>query len=249
MLAAALLLPLSGLAQVNTIPSAPHLLVKGHAEGHYIPDRFSVELRVVETDMVPDKARTLVEQHMQQIFTSLQKNHAIRQRTIASSLQINPDVEYRDQRSVFIGTTVSRTVHATFSSLDGLRGFLTQLQASETVQVIGTKAERSDIDKIRLALRQRAMANSRQAAKEIAASYGMTIVGIYSVSEVAPNFAYGIQAGTWENPDARDAMFAPPAPPPDMAAQADYNRHPDADLRAGTIDVQRNIYAIYLIKP
>ena len=171
---------------------------------------------------------------------------------MASSLRINPSSEYRDGHSVFVGTMVSRTVQATFSTLDQLRGFLAELQASEAVQVSNTEVERSDIDKIRLSLRERAMANSRQAAKEIAASYGMKITGIYSVSEVAPDFAYGIQAGTWADAYPPQALFAPPAPPAapaDMVAQESGNRHPDADLRVGTIDVSQNIYAIYLIRP
>lgn len=127
--AAALLLPPLAAAQVNAIPSAPHLLVKGHAEGHYVPDRFTVSLQVEETDMVPDLARKKVEAHMAQILASLDSTGALRGKTSASSLKIEPQNEYRDGRSVFIGTQVSRGVHATFSDLDKLRGFIGQLKA------------------------------------------------------------------------------------------------------------------------
>lgn len=47
-------LPLVSFAQVNAIPSEPHLLVKGHAEGSYVPDRFSIHLQVEVTDMRPE---------------------------------------------------------------------------------------------------------------------------------------------------------------------------------------------------
>jgi hypothetical protein len=156
-------------------------------------------------------------------------------------------MEYRDNRNVFVGTQVSRDVSATFDNLDNLRGFLAQLQASEAVQVRSTDVGRSDIDTIRLELRKQAMLNSQETAKQIAAAYGMVIKGVYSVSEVAPDFAYGIHAGSWGSNDS-DRVFAqapaPPAPPADI--QVSGNRLPNADLRVGTIDVEQNIYAVYL---
>ena len=244
-----LLLPAFANAQINAIPAAPHLLVKGHAESLYVPDRFSVSLWVAETDMMPDKARAKVEQHLQQIFAALESNHAMRDKTAASSLQITPSSEYRDGHNVFLGTQVSRGVNATFDSLDQLRGFLAQLQASEAVQVRNTEVWRSDIDKIRLALRKRAMLNSQETARQIAATYGMSIKGVYSVSEVAPDFAYGIRAGSWGNDDSHGALAppAPPAPPADITVTA--NRLPNADLRVGTINVEQDIYAVYLTAP
>jgi uncharacterized protein len=240
------LVPALAGAQVNAIPPAPHLLVKGHAEGSYIPDRFSIQLQVTVTDMVPELARAKVEAHMQSIFAALKKNGALRDSTRASSLQIQPQNEYRDGRSVFVGTQVSRGVSATFDSLDKMRGFIAQLEAGAEVQVTGTDVWRSDIDQIRLDLRKRAMANSQEAARKIAAAYGLTIKGVYSVSEVAPDFAYGINAGSWGSASA-GGVPAPPAPPAvPEAVTVTGSRIPDADLRTGSIKLQQDIYAVYL---
>lgn len=251
LVAAACLVPAWAVAQVNAIPSAPHLLVKGHAEGHYVPDRFTIRLRIAVTDMVPDKARSRVETHMQALFAALEDSHALRERTRASSLQIEPDEEYRDGKSVFLGTSVSRTLSATFATLDQLRVFIGRLQAGEEVQVSGVDVARSDIDRIKLDLRQRAIANSKQAAERISESYGMRLKGVYSVSEVAPDFAYGIQAGSWgagggatELQSVGVAALA--APPPKVVARM---APPGEDLRAGTIDVRQDIYAVYLTVP
>lgn len=243
----ACLLPVSAYAQVNTIPSAPHLLVKGHAEGSYVPDRFGIALQVAVTDMKPELARSRVERHMQQLFAALKASGAMPDGIHASSLEIHPQNEYRDGRSVFTGTRVSRDVSATFDSLDKLRGFIAQLPAGPDVQVQNTRVWRSDIDRIRLELRGRAIANSREAAQKIAAAYGVHLKGVYSVSEVAPDFAYGIQAGSWGDASANTGIPAPPAPPASPATSG--SRFPAIDLRVGSIAVRQDIYAIFLIAP
>lgn len=245
----AALLPVFAHAQVNAIPSAPHLLVKGHAEGSYVPDRFDISLRVEVTDMKPELAREKVESHMQQSFAALKSSGAMPNAIRASSLTIQPQNEYRDGKSVFTGTQVSRGVNATFDSLDKLRGFIAQLPAGPEVQVQNTRVWRSDIDRIRLDLRKRAIENSQQAAQKIAAAYGMHIKGVYSVSEVAPNFAYGIQAGSWGDVEVYNmaSLPAPPAPPADVTVTG--SRYPTIDLRVGSIEVQQDIYAVYLTEP
>ena len=67
------LMPAWASAQVNALPAAPHVLVRGHAEGRYIPDRFTIRLLVTATDPVPEQARSKVEDHVQRIFAALDK--------------------------------------------------------------------------------------------------------------------------------------------------------------------------------
>ncbi len=43
--------------QVNTIPSQPHLLVKGSATRTVMPDRFTVKVALESVDMQTDTAR------------------------------------------------------------------------------------------------------------------------------------------------------------------------------------------------
>lgn len=235
------LAPLGVHAQINTLPAAPHLLVRGHAEASYVPDRFSITLKVQVTDPIADTARQRVEDHMAVLFNALDKAGAMSGKTQASALQIGPDTEYRNGKSVFVGTRVFRSVVATFDSLPKLRAFLATLSAGAEVQVLGTRTGRSDMDAITQKLRQQAMANSQVSARQIAKAYGMRVTGVYSVSEVAPNFSYGIQAGSWgaASPYAV-ALPAPPAPPAPPSAIP-------TDLRIGTEQAQQDIYAVYLI--
>lgn len=251
---AGLVLPVLALAQINTLPSAPHLLVKGHAEVRVVPDRFTIHLEVDVTDMSPRVARRKVEAHMQRLLKALDADGAMKGHTHASSLSIQPENDYENNKSVFKGTDVSRSIDATFDSLDKLRTFIAAVPASKEVQIGGIRTARSDIGAIRLRLRKAAIQNSKQAAEKIAAAYGVKIIGVYAVSEVAPDFAYGIQAGSWDAGDGRvtvaeaTALAAMPlrrAPPPAPPAKS----VSDIALRVGTQTIQQDIYAIYLIAP
>ena len=244
--------PILAVAQINTLPSAPHLLVKGHAEARYVPDRFTIDLNVDVTDMSPDVARSKVEAHMRQLFKALDESGAMKEQTHASTLSIRPQTEYDNGKSVFKGTDVSRSVSATFDSLDGLRAFIAKVPADKEVQIGSVTTARSDIDAIRSKLRQQAIVNSQDAAKKIAADYGMKIVGVYSVSEVAPDFAYGVQAGSWGGPSTLQTVTvtgsAPPPPAPPPPAEMSPKVLPPA-LVAGTQTAQQDIYAVYLTAP
>ncbi|WHZ20333.1 MAG: hypothetical protein OJF55_002482 [Rhodanobacteraceae bacterium] len=237
-----LLLPTLAAAQINSLPSAPHLLVKGHAEARVVPDRFTIHLNVDVTDMSPDVARRKVEMHMQQLFSALDANGAIKDQTHASSLSIQPRTEYEDNKSVFKGTNVSRSIDATFGSLEKLRAFIAAVPADKEVQIGGIQTARSDIDAISSRLRAAAIENSKAAAKRIAADYGMKIVGVYAVSEVAPDFAYGIQAGSWGGPQTLQSVVVTASGPPPGAPPPP----PGVAMRVGTMSVQQDIYAVYL---
>lgn len=233
-------------SQINTLPSAPHLLVKGHAEVRVVPDRFTIHLNVDVTDMSPDVARHKVEAHMQRLFKALDANGALKGQTRASSLSIQPQTVYEDGKSVFKGTDVSRSIDATFDTLDKLRLFIAAVPADKEVQIGGIQTARSDIDAIEVKLREAAIENSKQAAKKIAEAYGMKITGVYAVSDVAPDFAYGVQAGSWSGPQTLQSISvtgsapSPAAPPPPAEPPA---------LRVGAMNIEQDIYAVYLTAP
>jgi uncharacterized protein YggE len=236
--------PMLAWGQINTLPSAPHLLVKGHAEIHIVPDRFTIHLNVDVTDMSPDVARQKVEARMQQLFKALDTNGALKGQTRASSLSIQPRTDYEDGKSVFKGTDVSRSIDATFDDLDKLRLFIAAVPADKEVQIGSVQTARSDIDAIELKLREAAVENSRHAAGKIAGAYGMKIIGVYAISDVAPDFAYGVQAGSWGGPQTLQSVTVtgsrmPGAPPPP----------PGVAMRIGTMSVEQDIYAVYLIAP
>lgn len=227
-----LLSPCAALAQANALPAAPHLLVKGHAQGRYVPDRFTVTLNISVTDKSPAVARAKVEAYAKQVFAALDKHQAMPDRTQASALSIGASTKYHDDHQVFVGTEVRRMVQATFDKAGQLKAFVDSINANEQLQITSLDVARSDADQLADDLRTRAILDSQRSAQQIAKSYGMTIQGVYSVSEVAPNMSYGMDSGF-----ASGAPAPPPPPPPSTA------------LRIGTIELSQDIYTVYLTKP
>src|SRR5690606_5830 len=113
----------------------------------------------------------------------------------------------------------------------------------------------SDEMTLRAELKAEAMLKTRETADLLASSYGARIRSLYSVSDVAPNFAYGVQAGQWPSPKRMVAgLSAPPGEPPvvfDAASALDTvsvtgSRITPESVEVGTINIAEHLYAIFL---
>lgn len=237
-------------AQVNSIPSQPHLLVKGQAERTVKPDRFAVTVSLDRVDMLPDQARSSVQADASQVLKGFKDHHAISDTIEASTLSIQPKYEYEQNKQVFKGTQVSRNLMATFGDLADVRRFLAGLRTNENLQLSGITTSYSGEAKLRAQLKSEAAAQSRASAEGLAKAYGMRIAGLYTISDVAPSFAYGVQAGSW--PDSQSGYGGLPPPPPAPMADAAAARPTDVvvtaeSLEAGSTKITENVYAIFLI--
>ncbi len=149
---------------------------------------------------------------------------------------------------VFKGTRVSRDLAATFGNLADVRRFLAQVDTNESVQANGIVARYSGEAGVRAELKRNAAEQSRASAEGLAKAYGARIIGLYTISDVAPNFAHGVQAGTWPGNLSAGNHPAPPAPQPDVGASVDRDYRKAAEtLEAGSIRISENVYAIFLI--
>jgi len=237
----------SAWAQANTIPSQPHLLVKGEGRRVVMPDRFGLQLNIEETDMDADAARRRVQDNVARVLALFKQHKAVEGSVRADNLQIGPATRYEQSRQVFIGTRVSRQLRASFASVKAMQDVLGALKANENVQVSSLAPTYSGEVALRRELKGEAAAKTRESAQGLAKAYGTKVSGLYSISDVAPNFAYGIQAGQWpqlgldgEYLDrvsvtgsyAADSMPAPAAP---------------ESIEAGPITYTENVYAIFLI--
>ncbi len=64
-------------AQVNALPSLPHLLVKGEASRDVVPDRFTVSITLSALDMQPEVARERVQTNLGALLNGLKSGGAI----------------------------------------------------------------------------------------------------------------------------------------------------------------------------
>lgn len=239
--------PMLAAAQMNALPALPHLLVKGQGTRTVVPDRFTVSLDLQVTDLDTDAARRKVQASAAQVIEAFKRNQVIEYSLQASSLSVSPDYDWRDNKREFKGSQVRRKVLGTFSRLEDTQAFLAQIKASPELQIGSLEPGYSAEASLRGQLKREAGEQTRHTAEQLAKAYGTRIRGLYSISDVAPDFAYGVQAGTWPSgpvaamePRPADT-YLPPAPAaPPLQAES---------LAAGTLTFTENVYAIFLIAP
>lgn len=240
--------PLLAAAQVNSLPSQPHLLVRGKGEREVVPDRFRLSVQLLQTDAVPETARARVQADAATTLGLFKDNGALTDSIEASSISIEPERRYVDNREIFVGTRVSRTLSATFSRLQQVRTVLAGLKTSDHVQVSGITTAYSDEARIRGELKREAVQQTRTTASNLAQAYGVRLGGLYTISEVAPDFPYGIRAGSWGS--GTGGGFPAPAPREvGEARTADKLKAQAESLEAGSITLTEYVYAIFLIAP
>lgn len=186
-------------AQVNALPPTRHILVYGDAEARAIPDRFKISLKFEAVDMSADAARRRVEAGVKDVLGKLKAAGVAENEIVATSLEIGTRERYDDKKEeqIFIGTGVKRSITARFDNQPALETFLAGIKTSKELNISNVDTELADEAGLRKALREKAIESSREKAETIASAYGAKLGGLYSVSDVAPQFQYGIREGSW----------------------------------------------------
>ena len=231
----------SAWGQASAIPSQPHLLVKGEAECEVMPDRFGISITLRSIDKDPGLARERAQANATKILAAFKAQHALPDSVQASALSITPEYRYEDRTQVFSGTRVQRSLVARFKSLEDVRRLLAGLHTNEELQVSGLTTSYSNEAAVRAELKRQAAQQTRESARRLADAYGVQLGGLYTITEVAPNFSYGIEAGRWPGlpaPPPAPLIDVPEPRPNDVVSEA---------LEAGSLTLSENIYAIFLI--
>ncbi|MGX9721267.1 SIMPL domain-containing protein [Stenotrophomonas acidaminiphila] len=239
-------------AQANSIPSQPHLLVKGDASRKVMPDRFVVKVALESVDMQTDIARRNVQANAERVMVLFARHGAIAETMRMDNLSIQPSTRYKDEEEVFQGTAVSRDLEGAFGTPEQLQAFLAELKASKEVQVRTATPVYSGEARLRAELKAEAAAQTRASAKGLADAYGAKITGLYTISDVAPNFAYGVQAGSWPSANGAQGFYSggdslDRVQVSGSRAVASPLPAPGELLTAAPITYTENVYAIFLI--
>lgn len=237
-------------AQVNALPPTRHILVYGDAQARAIPDRFKIDVDLTALDHDAGAARQQVEASLATVVAKLHKVGVENPDIVATSLSIGPETRYDDRtrQQSFVGTRVRRSVTATFDRKEKLEAFLAGLQTSQALSVSEVRTEFSDESKLRAALRAGAIASTKDKAATIAQAYGTRLGALYSVSDVAPEFRYGIDEGAWPalyewNPRREELDRVEVT-----GSRMDHSRtESGAALQAGYVTYTDRIYAVFLL--
>lgn len=236
-------------AQVNALPSLPHLLVKGEASRDVVPDRFTVSITLSALDMQPEVARERVQTNLGALLNGLKSGGAIADSIDASTFSVQPEHSYESQKRVYQGIRATRALRVTFPDAETTRAFLAKLPAGEDVQLVGIEPTFSGESALRGELKAEAMRQTRDTADVLVKSYGARLGALYSVSDVAPSFAYGIQAGQWPTSRGGGGSRAAPAASPASldSIQVTGSRITPESLAVGTVTIAEHLYAIFLL--
>lgn len=241
------------LAQVNALPPTRHILVYGDAQARAIPDRFKIGIDFESIDLDTDLARQRVESNVQSILKLLAESNVAESEIVLTSLQVGTYERYdsRKEEQVFGGTKVTRTLSARFSAQTDLKKFLANVKTSKELTISKVETELSDEIELRKALRGKAIESSKAKAEVIARAYGVKLTGLYSVSDVAPQFQYGIQQGSWPsqyewNHRRQEGGAYAPATLDSVTVTGTRANNAES-FQTGYVDFQDKIYAVFLV--
>lgn len=239
-------------AQVNALPPTRHILVYGDAQARAVPDRYKIALQFEAVDIDPAAARSRVESLLKNVLGQLEAAGVADDEIVATSLQIDTRRRYDDSlgEQVFVGTGVRRTLTARFDRKQALEQFLAGVKTSQELSISGVTAELASEAELRRQLRQKSIESSREKAEVIARAYGARLGGVYSVSDVAPQFQYGVQEGAWPASYAWNTHGRANGDGYLERVQVTGSRvHSPSgpSFQAGYIDFQDKIYTVFLL--
>lgn len=240
-------------AQMNALPQARHVLVYGQAQARAVPDRYRIEVSFDVVDARAELARSKVEHMMRDTLGKLRAANVPDGEIVATSLKIEPRNEYDQdlRKQIFKGIGVERSITARFSSQEELKLFLSGLETSEELQVSGVTTSLANEDELKRQLRAKAIDSTKKKAEAIAKSYGVRLVGLYSVSDTAPQFEYGIREGDWplmyewRGSNESGELDAITVTGSRVAASA--AAPPPESFKTGYVTFNDTIYAVFLI--
>lgn len=158
------------IAQVNALPPTRHILVYGDAQARAIPDRFKISINFEAVNISPDVARRSVETNVNSILSQLKAVGVPEREIVATSVQISSRRRYDQklQEEIFVGTAVTRSLTARFSSQSDLEKFLAGVKTTQELSISNVTTELSSEPELRKALREKAILSSREKAEVIA---------------------------------------------------------------------------------
>lgn len=180
LLSSSFLIGLPASADSNQPPRS--LTTTGIGEVKVAADKAVVRMQVETIHRSASNAKTEVDNRVNVLLEKLKSMNIKEKDIIASSLRINPNFEYQDQKAVFSGYHASRDVVVTLHKLGDLNALLDAAVESGINQISQVALESSQAEKYQEEARQLAIADSKAKAESLAAAYGAQLGPIYSIN-------------------------------------------------------------------
>src|SRR5918994_5415174 len=162
------------------------LFVTGSATTNTKTDKVTVSLGVETTDKTAEKALLSNSNLMNKVINALNESGVQENETSTSSFTINPNYNYSEYGSKgdLIGFTVSNSIHITSSEIDRISQWIDRavLTGANTVNEVYFSISPNKLEEIKNRLLKDAVANAKSKADIVAASVGLNIIGIKSIT-------------------------------------------------------------------
>jgi uncharacterized protein YggE len=230
----------SAAAIADPFPAAPHVYVQGSAEIRVQPDTARLWLGIEATDLVLATAKSSVDERTRKLIASCKALGIADEDISSTSLQIGPEYDYNNERK-FIGTKVRRDVELILHDLNRYSDLVQAIVAAQVGEITSIEMSSSRGNKVIEEAQQKALADARARAGQLAAASGQALGAAYSISEfdlrqeeryqLTPSREIGKRRGRREM-----AYFA------SVAADG------SEPFQPGTIVATATVYVIYLLE-
>jgi uncharacterized protein YggE len=232
----AFLLFLNATVHAQTIPGGPHIVVNGHAERSVKPDKFILPMEITTISKDPSTAEQIERQTLA-LVAQLKKMGVKDEDIKVDNLAI--DKEYDDKQR-YLGNYYTRNIKAGFLDKQTLISFLSSINDLKNLEIGAIEREIKDIDALMLDLMKDAVANSKLRAENLAALYGMRVLGVHTISTSRISGDEGSYAGSARSLDRVQVTGS-------RIKRKDLLPPVEQLLQEGTIDVKEDIYVVFLI--
>ncbi|WP_441003380.1 SIMPL domain-containing protein [Pseudocolwellia agarivorans] len=229
----ALLGCMSFFAAAASLPDVPHFYVKGTGKITVVPDTAQVSFSIVtrSKDLVEAKKEA---DTLSAAVIKIAKDYKLDAKDIsASELYIQRETQYDNitRKQVFIGHKVTRSVQLYLKDLSRYSYLVQSLVNAGITEMQGVKLMASNIDELTKKASLLAIADAKEAAKELAKGFEVNLGQLYraSAEAIRGEAAYSSSAMMSMKRDSAPANIV------------------NGAFEPGSIDVVQSIYAVYLI--
>ena len=151
------------------------IITSGTGEVSAEPNMAEINLQLEAINLDGNRAKSDVDKRVNRFLSAIKRLDLDDSSVIASTLQLNPNYEYRNQARVFIGYRASRNVTVTLEKLDLLNQLMDIALDSGIDQIGHVQFKVTDEDKYQRLAQQLAIADSKKKAARLATAYGATL--------------------------------------------------------------------------
>lgn len=224
-----LLLPQALLAE--GLPAERHIAVSGQAYVEAVPDIAIVHVSLEHLASSLLQAKNKVDEATAGAIKAASSLGIREEDIVASDIQASPQYDWTQNGQVYRGEQVSRTLSITLRKVDLYSKLVHTLVKAGITRINNIELDFSNREQLQNKALEKAIANTREKARVIAAAFGAKVGKVYKIGEVPPPAVFMPQA---ERLQAMKAM--------DTAAE------PSESLKVGRQRIYQDIQAVFYLE-